>query len=215
MRWQIRVDRADRDPDAEQLPEQLAHVPPRDPVTRRQRHDRGLQPRPERRLANHPEPRAGPLLASRAPQPMGAMLDIVHDRGRWQLGNLMAPRPVTRDLLAVGELPPAPRTLLRVMVNDLLHLILRQQLPTRAPVTRLTARLALLPVLADQLLRLLPRLRSTLLTRLRSIRRRRRGTVPRTRRSRLASNARNRSSNRNCRSASPIKNSTHASRPES
>src|SRR5438874_9772354 len=104
------VDRADRDPDPEQLPEQLAHVAPRDPVARRQRHDRGLQSRSERRLADRPEPRASPLGASRAAQPMRAMLGV-HDRRRWQLGNLMAPRSVTRNLLAVGELPPTPRAL--------------------------------------------------------------------------------------------------------
>ena len=46
-----------------------------------------------------PRTRASPLGASRAPQPMGAMLDI-HNRRWWQLGNLMAPGPMTRDLLS-------------------------------------------------------------------------------------------------------------------
>src|ERR1017187_2976595 len=67
------------------------------------------------------------------------------------------------------------------MVSDLLHLIFRQQLSPGATVTGLRARLALLPVLLQQFLRFLPRLRSTLLTSLRHIRRRRRGTVARTR----------------------------------
>src|ERR1017187_10519219 len=68
------------------------------------------------------------------------------------------------------------------MVNDLLHPVLGQQPTTTARVTRLTASLTLLlPVLARQLLRFLPRLRATLLTRLRRIRRRRRGTGTRTR----------------------------------
>jgi hypothetical protein len=48
------------------------------------------------------------------------MLDIEH-RGRRQVRNLMAAQPVPRNLLTVGELPPAPRALIRVMVNDLLH----------------------------------------------------------------------------------------------
>ncbi len=112
---------------------------------------------------------------------MGAMLDKEH-RGRWQLGNLMAPRPVTRNPLRIGELPPAPRAPLRVMINDLLHLIFTQQLPPRAWVAILPARLAPLTVPASQLLGLLPRLRATLLTRLRHIRRRRLRTIPRTRR---------------------------------
>lgn len=106
------------------------------------------------------------------------MLDI-HNRRWWQLGNLMAARPMTRDPLTIGELPPAPRALLGVMVNDLTHLILRQQLSPRARVTGLTARLTLLRVLASQLLGFLPRLRSTLLTRLRSISRRWRGAITR------------------------------------
>src|ERR1039458_5538521 len=67
------------------------------------------------------------------------------------------------------------------MVSDLLHLIFGQQLSPGATVTGLRARLALLPVLLQQFLRFLPRLRSTLLTSLRHIRRRRRGTVARTR----------------------------------
>src|ERR1035441_2896016 len=67
------------------------------------------------------------------------------------------------------------------MVSDLLHLIFRQQLSPGATVTGLRARLALLPVLLQQFLRFLARLRSTLLTSLRHIRRRRRGTVARTR----------------------------------
>ena len=48
---------------------------------------------------------------------MGAMLDI-HNRRWWQLGNLMAAGPMTRDLLSIGELPPAPGALLGVMIND-------------------------------------------------------------------------------------------------
>ncbi len=75
------------------------------------------------------------------------MLDIEH-RGHWQLGNLMAPRPVTRNPLAVSELPPAPRALLGVMVNDLPHLMFAQQLPPRARVTILPAHLAPLTILA-------------------------------------------------------------------
>jgi hypothetical protein len=112
---------------------------------------------------------------------MGAML-VVHDRGFRQFGNLMTTRSVTRNLLSIGELAPAPRTVIGVMVNDLLHPVLGYQPATSARVTRLAARLTLiLPGLARQLLRFLPRLRATLLTRLRSIRRRRRGTGTRTR----------------------------------
>src|SRR5450755_1331018 len=174
------VDRADRDPDPEQLPDKLAHVPPRDPIAGRQRHHRGLQGRPERRLAHDPKCRAGPLLTSPTPQPMGPVLDIEH-RGLWQLGNLMAPRLVTRNLLTLSELPPAPRTIVWVVINDLPHLTLSKQPAPRAAMTRLPARLTVLAILAGQLLRFLARLRPTLLTRLGSILRRCLRTVARTR----------------------------------
>jgi uncharacterized protein VirK/YbjX len=111
---------------------------------------------------------------------MGAMLGI-DDRGRWQLRNLMTPRPVTRNLLLISELATAIPALVGVMVNDLVHPILSQQLATRARVTRLTARLALLRILASQLLCFLARLRTALLARLRSVRRRWLTTVTRTR----------------------------------
>src|SRR5450631_1547969 len=120
------------------------------------------------------------LLTSPTPQPMGPVLDIEH-HGLWQLGNLMAPRLVTRNLLTLSELPPAPRTIVWVVINDLSHLTLSKQPAPRAAMTRLPARLAVLAILAGQLLRFLARLRPTLLTRLGSIPRRCLRTVARTR----------------------------------
>ena len=178
------IDRADRDPNPEVLEQQLRHVAAGDPVACRQRDDRGLQPRPERRLANHPKHSAGSLPASRTAQTMRAMLGI-EDRGRRQLGDLMAPRPVTRNLLALGELAPAIPTLLGVMVNDLLHPVFRQQLAPGARVTVLTTCLTLLTVLLQQFLGFRSRLLPALLPRLRSIGRRWLRTVPRTRSSLL------------------------------
>jgi hypothetical protein len=75
---------------------------------------------------------------------MRPMLDIEH-RGRWQLSDLMTTRPMTRDLLRAGELTLTPRTALRVMINDIRHLVCGHQLAPSARVTMLAARLALLP----------------------------------------------------------------------
>ena len=93
---------------------------------------------------------------------MRAMLDVL-DSDRGQLGDLMTPGAPPRDLLHLGELVPAARALARVVIDDLAHLILAQQLASRAPVTGLAASLALLPVLLEQLLGLRSGLRATLL----------------------------------------------------
>src|SRR5215211_7209011 len=86
------VDRPGRKLDPEQLPGELARVAPRDTVPDRERHDRGLQPRPERRARNSGRQlSACPRRALRAAHPVKPMLsDPNRDRG--QLGDLVAPR---------------------------------------------------------------------------------------------------------------------------
>jgi hypothetical protein len=101
------------------------------------------------------------------------MLDIDH-RDRRQLGHLMASRTPRRRLLPVAELVPAAPARVGVVIDDLRHLILAEQLAPRPLMSGLAARLA--PgTLHQQLLRLRPSLRATLLTRLWRILRRRAG----------------------------------------
>jgi hypothetical protein len=93
------------------------------------------------------------------------MLDQDHVDRR-QLGHLVATEPAIRPTLVAGELVTARATSIRIVIDDLIHLILGLQLTTRTQVPRLTARVAL-PT--HQLLRLRARFRTTLLTRLRRI----------------------------------------------
>lgn len=86
------------------------------------------------------------------------------DRGRWQFRDLVTARPMTRSLLCVTELTATARALIREMIDDLIDLILRTQLATRARMPILGALLALLAVTTRDRLRFLPRLSTTLLT---------------------------------------------------
>jgi hypothetical protein len=168
-----RVDRAGREPDPEHIRRQLAGSAARDPVPRRQRHDRRLQRRAERRLAN-PERQLGDRLglALRATQPLRAMLD--HDHAdRRQLKDLMTTEPATAPALILAELTAAATTGVRVVIDDLIDLVLGRKLATRTPMPILPTRLALGAILGQQLLRFRARLRTPLLTRLRRILRRR------------------------------------------
>ena len=129
-----------------------------------------LEGRAERQPATSSGAADRPLAASRAAQLMGAMLEEQH-RGRRQVRHLMTPAP--RGVFSCRRTPARTATLIGVVVDDLVHPVLGQQLTTRAPVTGLGARLALSASLGPRL-RLLTRLRSTLCPRLRRIRRRRR-----------------------------------------
>jgi len=73
----------------------------------------------------------------------------------------------------LGELATAPATRLRIVIDDLIHLILRPQLPTRTPMPGLPTSLAPLTRPAHQLLRLSTRLRPALRPRPRRVLRRR------------------------------------------
>src|SRR5438128_511198 len=103
------------------------------------------------------------------------MLDHDHANRR-QLRDLVAPEPPPRLALIVSELAAAPTTSIRIVIDDLIDLILRRQLPPRAAMPRLATSLTLS---TQQLLSLRPGLRPTLLTSLRQIRRRRLGAVTR------------------------------------
>ena len=174
-----RVDRAGREPDPEQLMCELGDVAARDPVTRRQRHDRGLQVRPERRCADAIRHGGRGLgVALRAAQPVRAMLEHDH-AGRRQLGHLAAAEPAPGLALVDAELVAAAATGIRVVIDDLIDLIFGLQRPTRAPMPSLTARFALGALPPQQLLRLCARLGPPLLTRLGWILRRRFRTRPR------------------------------------
>jgi hypothetical protein len=103
---------------------------------------------------------------------MRAMLG--HDHAdRRQLRELMATEPPPRMPLLGGKLAATPAARLRIVIDDLIHLILRPEPAPRAPMPRLTAHLALLTLPAHQLLSLRARRRPPLSPRLRRIPRRR------------------------------------------
>jgi hypothetical protein len=109
---------------------------------------------------------------------MGAMLG--HDHAdRRQLSDLTAAEPPARMALPIIESPPASATRVWVVINDLIHLILRFEIATRTLMPRLPALRSALALPAHQLFGLRPRLRPPLRARLRRIRRRRLGTRPR------------------------------------
>ena len=121
------------------------------------------------------QPSAGPCAAVPAAQLMGAMLG--HDHAdRRQLGDLVATEPSARPALLIIEPPPASAARIRVVIDDLIHLILRLELATRTPMPGLPTRARALALPAHQLLRLRTRLRPPLRARLRRIGRRRLGT---------------------------------------
>src|SRR5512134_841078 len=93
---------------------------------------------------------------------------------RRQLGNLVATEPTARPLLLVRLKPSAAAAAdLRIAIDDLIHLIGRLQLATRATMPRLPALFATLALFAHQLLRLRARLSPPLRPRLGRICRRR------------------------------------------
>jgi hypothetical protein len=78
-----------------------------------------------------------------------------------------------RPALLISKLPSASTARIRIVIDDLIHLILRLQIATRTPMPGLPTRLPPLTLPAHQLLRLRARLRPPLSTRLRRILRRR------------------------------------------
>jgi hypothetical protein len=115
-----------------------------------------------------------------AAQLVRAMLDREH-ADRRQLGDLMATEPPARPERVITEPTSAATTRLRVVIDDLIHLILRLQLATRTSMPGLPTSLTLLALPAHQLLRLRARLRTPLRPRLRRITRRRLRTRARVR----------------------------------
>ena len=140
-----------------------------------QRHDRRLQPWPERAgadLLRHPG--AGPCVAVPAAQLVRALLGPGH-ADRRQLSDLVAAEPPARRALLLAEPMPASTARVRVVIDDLIDLMLGTQLTTGTPMSELPTGLTTLP-LPHQLLRLCARLRTPLRPRLRRIHRRRLGT---------------------------------------
>jgi hypothetical protein len=101
-----------------------------------------------------------------------AMLGHDHAERR-QLADLVATEPPPGTTLGLAELATAPATRIRIVIDDLIHLIPGPQLPTRTPMPGLPTRVAPLTLPAHQLLRLRTRLRPPLRPRLRRILRRR------------------------------------------
>ena len=89
----------------------------------------------------------------------------------------MATEAPARPALLITKPPSATTARIRIVIDDLIHLILRPELATCTPMPRLPTRLSPLTLAAHQLLRLRARLRPPLRARLRRILRRR----PRTR----------------------------------
>jgi hypothetical protein len=95
---------------------------------------------------------------------------------RWQLADLVATEPPGRPALPNVKRMPAPAARIRIVIDDLIHLIGGFELATRTAMPGLPTSVAALAVPAHQLLRLRARLRSPLSARLRRIHRRRRRT---------------------------------------
>src|SRR6266542_3144615 len=117
---------------------ELGRVAAGDTVPDRERHDRRLQPRPERRprhlagkLGSRP---GGAPRAAHAVQPM-----LGHDdRGRRQLCDLVPPRLRRVDQVRRAEYVRARPAPLGPMLDDLVDLLGRKQPSMPALVTRLT-----------------------------------------------------------------------------
>jgi hypothetical protein len=107
-----------------------------------------------------------------AEQPMRAVLKHEH-ADRRQLGELMAAEPARRPALVDRKLATASAASIGIVIDDLVDLVLRREFPTRAAMSRLTARRARRALPAQHLLRSRTRLRTTLLARLGRVRRRR------------------------------------------
>ena len=108
-----------------------------------QRHDRRLQPRPERADRRSASGNRALVRARQSPtaQLVRAMLGPDH-ADRRQLRNLMATEPPPRRRCSSGERATAPTARIRVVIDDLIDLILGPQLATGTPMPGLTARLA-------------------------------------------------------------------------
>src|SRR5438034_9565810 len=91
---------------------------------------------------------------------MRAMLEEDH-RDRRQLRHLAAPEPPAGLALILAEPTPAAAARIRIVIDDLIDLVFRQQLAARTLVPGLAARLALTRALGPRL-RLRPRLRPAL-----------------------------------------------------
>jgi len=78
---------------------------------------------------------------TQAAQAVRAVLGQDH-AGRRQLGHLVAPEAMRGDALLRAELLPAPVAGVWIVIDDLIELVLRRELSTRATMTRLSARLA-------------------------------------------------------------------------
>ena len=136
---QDRFDAAGRDPRRKQLLATLDHVAARDPVAHRQRHDRGLQARPERAQGDLRGQQAGLARAAiRTAHALTAVLDHARRHHR-QLLDLMARCLPDRDPLRLAKHVPAATP--RGPVLD--HLIDRPRRQQRSPMT-LMPRLATL-----------------------------------------------------------------------
>jgi hypothetical protein len=127
-----------------------------------QRHHRRLQPWPKRGGGDQLwQPGAGPCATVPTAQLVRAMLG--HDHAdRRQLGDLVATEP--RPALLIIKPVPAAATRIRVVIDDLIHLIPGLLIATRTPMSGLPTSLAALTLPAHQLLRLRTRLRSPLST---------------------------------------------------
>ena len=138
-----------------------------------QRHHRRLQSQPERRRREQlRQPGAGPCATVPAAQLMGAMLG--HDHAdRRQLSDLAATEPSARTALLIIKPPPASATRVWVVIDDLIHLILRFEIAPRTLVPGLPTLRSALALPAHQLFGLRTGLRPPLRARLGRIGRRR------------------------------------------
>jgi hypothetical protein len=102
---------------------------------------------------------------------------LAHDHAdRRQLGHLVAIQPPVRTALLIIKPAPASATRLWIVIDDLIHPVLRRELATRTLVPGLPTRFATLALPAHQLFGLRARLRPPLRARLGRIGRRRLGT---------------------------------------
>ena len=136
-----------------------------------QRHHRRLEPGPERGGADDVRQlSAGPCATVPTAQLVHAMLDHADWR---QLGALVATEPPARPALPKIEPTSASATRIRVVIDDLIHLILGPQLTTPTPMPALPTSPAALAFPAHQFLDLRASFRPPLRPRLRRIHRRR------------------------------------------
>ena len=118
---------------------ELGRVAPRDTVPDRERHDRGLQPRPERRARN-----TGRELSARPGRTLGAAHSVKPmlsdlERDRRQLGDLVTPRLHDVDQLLRAEHVRARPAALGPMLDHLVDLLGRKQPPVLALMPGLAA----------------------------------------------------------------------------